>query len=67
VPKEGDWQSATSLKFLGGALVWYSDDSPTVPRMNGTETAVKSGILVAEAPFCPLRQPEARDSEATSV
>jgi electron-transferring-flavoprotein dehydrogenase len=46
---EGGWQSVPQLAFPGGALVGCSAGFVNVPRIKGSHTAMKSGMLAAEA------------------
>src|SRR5690606_813064 len=46
---EGGWQSVPKLAFAGGALIGCSAGFVNVPRIKGTHTAMKSGMLAAEA------------------
>jgi len=46
---EGGWQSVPTLAFPGGALIGCSAGFVNVPRIKGTHTAMKSGMLAAEA------------------
>ncbi len=46
---EGGWQSVPKLAFLGGALIGCSAGFVNVPRIKGTHTAMKSGMLAAES------------------
>ncbi|QDM40028.1 electron transfer flavoprotein-ubiquinone oxidoreductase [Altererythrobacter sp. TH136] len=46
---EGGWQSVPKLAFPGGALIGCSAGFVNVPRIKGTHTAIKSGMLAAEA------------------
>ena len=48
---EGGWQSVPKLAFPGGALIGCSAGFVNVPRIKGTHTAQKSGMLAAEAAF----------------
>lgn len=48
---EGGWQSVPKLEFPGGALIGCSAGFVNVPRIKGTHTAMKSGMLAAEAAF----------------
>ncbi|MPT46906.1 MAG: electron transfer flavoprotein-ubiquinone oxidoreductase [Sphingobium sp.] len=48
---EGGWQSIPKLEFPGGALIGCSAGFVNVPRIKGTHTAMKSGMLAAEAAF----------------
>lgn len=55
---EGGWQAVPKLTFPGGALVGCSAGFVNVPKIKGSHTAMKSGMLAAEAMF------EALTSEA---
>ncbi len=46
---EGGWQSVPTLAFPGGALIGCSAGFVNVPRIKGTHTAMKSGMLAAES------------------
>jgi electron-transferring-flavoprotein dehydrogenase len=46
---EGGWQSVPRLAFPGGALIGCSAGFVNVPRIKGSHTAMKSGMLAAEA------------------
>ena len=46
---EGGWQSVPKLAFPGGALVGCSAGFVNVPRIKGSHTAMKSGMLAAES------------------
>ncbi len=46
---EGGWQSVPRLAFAGGALIGCAAGFVNVPRIKGTHTAIKSGMLAAEA------------------
>ena len=46
---EGGWQSIPKLAFPGGALIGCGAGFLNVPRIKGSHTAMKSGILAAEA------------------
>ena len=48
---EGGWQSIPRLVFPGGALIGCSAGFVNVPRIKGSHTAMKSGMLAAEAAF----------------
>lgn len=45
---EGGWQSVPKLNFPGGVLVGASAGFMNVPKIKGTHTAMKSGMLAAE-------------------
>ncbi len=51
---EGGWQAVPKLEFPGGALIGCSAGFVNVPRIKGTHTAMKSGMLAAEAAFGAL-------------
>jgi electron-transferring-flavoprotein dehydrogenase len=46
---EGGYQAIPKLVFPGGALIGCSAGFVNVPRIKGTHTAMKSGMLAAEA------------------
>ena len=46
---EGGWQSVPKLDFPGGVLAGCSAGFVNVPRIKGSHTAMKSGMLAAEA------------------
>ncbi|GAA4775814.1 electron transfer flavoprotein-ubiquinone oxidoreductase [Stakelama sediminis] len=48
---DGGWQSVPKLTFPGGALIGCSAGFLNVPRIKGTHTAMKSGMMAAEAAF----------------
>ncbi|SNS73645.1 electron-transferring-flavoprotein dehydrogenase [Sphingomonas laterariae] len=48
---EGGWQAVCKLIFPGGALIGCSAGFVNVPRIKGSHTAMKSGMLAAEAAF----------------
>ena len=54
VINEGGWQSVPTLAFPGGALVGCSAGFVNVPRIKGTHTAMKSGMLAAESAFAAV-------------
>ncbi len=58
---EGGWQSVPKLVFPGGALIGCSAGFVNVPRIKGTHTAMKSGMLAAEAAFDAIQNERARD------
>ncbi len=45
---EGGWQSIPKLTFPGGALIGCAAGFLNVPRIKGSHTAMKSGMLAAE-------------------
>ncbi len=46
---EGGWQSVPELSFPGGALIGCAAGFVNVPRIKGSHTAMKSGMLAADA------------------
>ena len=48
---EGGWQAMPKLAFPGGALIGCAAGFVNVPRIKGSHTAMKSGMLAAEAAF----------------
>jgi len=63
---EGGFQCIPKLTFPGGALVGCAAGFLNVPKVKGTHTAMKSGMLAAEAAFEALRtlpKPEAAPAE----
>ncbi|ORX48529.1 hypothetical protein DM01DRAFT_1326250 [Hesseltinella vesiculosa] len=48
---EGGYQSIPKLVFPGGALIGCTAGFLNVPKIKGTHTAMKSGMLAAEAAF----------------
>jgi electron-transferring-flavoprotein dehydrogenase len=59
---EGGWQSVPKLAFPGGALIGCSAGFVNVPRIKGSHTAMKSGMLAAEAAFEAISADRAGDS-----
>ncbi len=53
---EGGFQSIPQLVFPGGALIGDAAGFLNVARIKGTHTAMKSGMLAAEAAFAALQQ-----------
>ena len=51
---EGGWQAVPKLVFPGGALIGCSAGFVNVPRIKGSHTAMKSGMLAADAAFDAL-------------
>ncbi|WP_019052080.1 electron transfer flavoprotein-ubiquinone oxidoreductase [Sphingobium xenophagum] len=58
---EGGWQSVPKLVFPGGALIGCSAGFVNVPRIKGTHTAMKSGMLAAEAAFAAVQSQRGSD------
>jgi electron-transferring-flavoprotein dehydrogenase len=55
VINEGGFQSIPKLTFPGGALIGCSAGFVNVPKIKGTHTAMKSGLLAAESVFDALK------------
>jgi len=53
---EGGWQSIPQLSFRGGSLVGCAAGFLNVPKIKGTHTAMKSGMIAAEVVFDALSQ-----------
>ena len=51
---EGGFQSIPKLVFPGGALIGDTAGFLNVPKIKGTHTAMKSGMVAAEAAFAAL-------------
>ena len=58
---EGGWQSIPTLAFPGGALIGCAAGFVNVPRIKGTHTAMKSGMLAAEAAFAAVQADRTSD------
>jgi electron-transferring-flavoprotein dehydrogenase len=58
---EGGWQSVPRLVFPGGALIGCSAGFVNVPRIKGSHTAMKSGMLAAEAAFAAIKADRKQD------
>ena len=52
---EGGFQSVPKLVFPGGALIGCSAGFLNVPRIKGSHTAMKSGMMAAEAAFAAIK------------
>jgi electron-transferring-flavoprotein dehydrogenase len=52
---EGGLQSIPKLSFPGGVLLGDTAGFVNVPRIKGSHTAIKSGVLAAEAAFAALQ------------
>lgn len=63
---EGGWQSRPKLTFPGGALIGDAAGFLNVPKIKGIHTAMKSGMLAAEACFETLNQHVKTKSELTN-
>ena len=51
---EGGWQSLPKFSFPGGALVGCNAGTLNTPKIKGTHTAMKSGIIASEEVFNEL-------------
>lgn len=60
---EGGWQSIPKLAFPGGALIGCTAGFLNVPKIKGTHTAMKSGMIAAEEIMTALKA----NPEATSL
>lgn len=58
---EGGWQSIPKLTFPGGLLVGCAAGFLNVPKIKGTHTAMKSGMVAAEALFTHMDNPAGRE------
>jgi len=61
---EGGWQSVPRLAFPGGALIGCAAGFVNVPRIKGSHTAMKSGMLAAEAVAAAIAAGRANDELA---
>jgi len=59
---EGGWQSVPKLAFPGGVLAGCSAGFVNVPRIKGSHTAMKSGMLAAEAIAAAIASGREQDS-----
>ncbi len=64
VINEGGWQSVPKLAFPGGLLIGCSAGFVNVPRIKGSHTAMKSGMLAAESATAALAAGRAHDELA---
>ena len=53
---EGGWQSLPKLSFAGGSLIGCDAGTLNTPKIKGTHTAMKSGIVASENVFRKLEQ-----------
>jgi electron-transferring-flavoprotein dehydrogenase len=61
---EGGWQSVPQLAFPGGALIGCAAGFVNVPRIKGTHTAMKSGMLAADAAAAAIAAGREKDALA---
>ncbi len=59
---EGGWQSVPKLAFPGGALIGCAAGFVNVPRIKGSHTAMKSGMLAAEAAAAAIAAGREKDT-----
>ncbi len=67
---EGGYQSIPKLVFPGGALIGCTAGFLNVPRIKGSHTAMKSGMLAAEAAFAAVgagREADALDAYESAL
>ena len=62
---EGGFQSVPKLTFPGGCLVGCTAGFLNVPKIKGTHTAMKSGMLAADAIFETLDEMQTGDEPAS--
>ncbi len=62
---DGGYQSVPKLAFPGGALIGDTAGFLNVPRIKGTHTAMKSGMMAAEAAFAAVTA--GRESDVLSA
>lgn len=61
---DGGWQAVPKLVFPGGALIGDTAGFLNVPRIKGTHTSMKSGMMAAEAAFAAIQAGRAGDELA---
>ncbi len=59
---DGGYQSVPKLAFPGGALIGDSAGFLNVPRIKGTHTSMKSGMMAAEAAFAAVSAGRSSDT-----
>jgi electron-transferring-flavoprotein dehydrogenase len=59
---DGGWQSVPKLAFPGGALIGCSAGFVNVPRIKGSHTAMKTGMMAAEAAFAAVQAGRSSDT-----
>ncbi len=62
---DGGWQSVPKLAFPGGALIGCAAGFLNVPRLKGSHTAMKSGMLAADAAIEALAAGREHDALST--
>ena len=58
---DGGWQSVPKLTFPGGALIGCTAGFLNVPRIKGSHTAMKSGMMAADAAADAIAADRAQD------
>ncbi|MCW5774617.1 MAG: electron transfer flavoprotein-ubiquinone oxidoreductase [Rhodospirillaceae bacterium] len=59
---EGGYQSLPTLAFPGGVLIGCEAGTLNMPKIKGTHTAMKSGMLAADAAFAALQAGRSHDA-----
>ncbi len=62
---DGGWQSLPKLTFPGGALIGCTAGFLNVPRIKGSHTAMKSGMMAAEAAAYAISRQRGNDELTT--
>ncbi|MDC3091086.1 electron transfer flavoprotein-ubiquinone oxidoreductase [Rickettsiales bacterium] len=58
---EGGWQSLPDLVFPGGALIGCEAGTLNTPKIKGTHTAMKSGMIAASSAFEAIKNKRKHD------
>ena len=61
---DGGWQSVPKLAFPGGALIGCAAGFVNVPRIKGSHTAMKTGMMAADAAVQAIASQRANDELA---
>ncbi len=61
---DGGWQSVPKLTFPGGALIGCSAGFVNVPRIKGSHTAMKTGMMAADAAVAAIASQRGNDELA---
>ncbi|KAK6442812.1 hypothetical protein LTR95_000918 [Oleoguttula sp. CCFEE 5521] len=64
---EGGFQSIPKCAFPGGALIGDTAGFLNVPKIKGTHTAMRSGMLAAEAAYTALASTASSETEDSAV
>ena len=62
---EGGLQSLPKMTFPGGLLIGCEAGTLNLPKIKGTHTAMKSGMLAAEVAFSALKDSDSEQKELT--